>query len=89
MDEEEEDEEYGSLMLEVQSLNTALTLLSFKVTKPDVSLEEWARMQEAIADLTDLAELHSDEKIRLLSKRLAKLIATHGIVLESTVSNEG
>ena len=28
---EDEDEDYGSIMLETQSLNTALTLLAFKV----------------------------------------------------------
>ena len=31
MDEGEEEEEYGSVMLETQSINTALTLLAFKV----------------------------------------------------------
>ncbi len=87
LDEEEaEDDGHGSLLLEVQSLNTALTLLSLKSTQPDVTADEWRRLQEALPDLAELADTYEEQRIRLLAGKLRRLIATHGIVLEQSVS---
>ena len=79
----------GSEMLEVRSLNMALSMLSLKLTSKstDVSVADWDRLQgQPLSDLLTLAELHSDARIRSMSKMVGRVVATHGIVVGELVS---
>ena len=55
----------------------------FKVTQ-DTSSEDWQRLQSSLPDLTALSDIHDDDKIRKLARRLKKLVATHGVILEQS-----
>ena len=54
------------------------------MTQSDASSEDWRRLQSSMPDLSALAEIHDDGKIRNLARRLKKLVATHGVILEHT-----
>lgn len=83
---EDNEEEDGSQILEAQSLMMALTLLSVKVTQPDVQIDEWKRLQACLNDLDTLGKKYPDERARQLARRLKLLIATHGAVMDHKVS---
>ena len=50
----------------------------------DTSSEDWRRLQSSLPDLASLADIHDDDKIRKLARRLRKLVATHGVILEQS-----
>ena len=55
-----------------------------KVTQVDTLSEDWQRLQSSLPDLAALANIHDDDKIRKLARRLKKLVATHGVILEQS-----
>lgn len=55
------------------------------MTQPDVKVSEWEVMQKSLEDLRLLQDRYPDERVRILSKKLRQLIATHGIILDSKV----
>ena len=50
----------------------------------DTLSEDWQRLQSSLPDMAALANIHDDDKIRKLARRLRKLVATHGVVLEQS-----
>ena len=54
------------------------------MTQADTSTEDWQRLQSSLPDLTSLSDIHDDDKIRKLARRLKKLVATHGVILEQS-----
>ena len=57
---------------------------SEQVTQADTSSEDWERLQSSLPDLASLAGAHDDDKIRKMARRLRKLVATHGVILEQS-----
>ena len=55
-----------------------------QVTQADTSSEDWERLQSSLPDLASLAGAHDDDKIRKMARRLRKLVATHGVILEQS-----
>ena len=56
------------------------------MTQPEVKVSEWQLLQKSLDDLKLLQDLYPDERVRILSKKLRQLIATHGVILESKVA---
>jgi len=78
----ENKEEFSGGMAEMQSLQTALTLLKHIVTMPTVPKDHWESLQGTIEDLKTLSELHEDSAIANVAKKLYQLIDANIQVIE-------
>ena len=73
-------------ILQDQSLNMALTLLSFKVLDEKlVDIDDWAKLREGLDDLQILEKNHNNAQIKKTSRSLRKIIATHGVIVDHKV----
>merc|ERR1719187_177192 len=79
----EEDDSVNTSIMAVQSLNMVLSILSLHLTQQNVSLEDWAQVQDLVEDLSVLAG-HTDLRIARMSGQLKQLILTHGVILNET-----
>ena len=70
-------------MAEMESLQTALTLLKHIVTMPNVPKEHWESLQGTVDDLKTLSELHHESHIKNVAKKLHQLIDANVQVIKN------
>lgn len=79
-----DEDSYECSSLEIQSLTTALSLMSYLVVQDNVRTSDWRALQSTLGDLEVLATSHRDINVRKMSEKLKQVIATHGAVLVET-----
>ncbi len=80
----EDDQDYNCSSLEIQSLTTALSLMSHLLVQKNMRTTDWKSLQATLDDLAVLAKSHKDINVRQMSDKLRLVIATHGAVLRET-----
>ena len=80
----EDDQNYSCSSLEIQSLTTALSLMSHLLVQKNMRTTDWKSLQATLDDLAVLAKSHKDINVRQMSDKLRLVIATHGAVLRET-----
>ena len=70
-------------MAEMESLQTALTLLKHIVTMPNVPKEHWESLQGTVDDLKTLSELHHESHIKNVAKKLHQLIDANAQIIKN------
>lgn len=80
----EDDQDYSCSSLEIQSLTTALSLMSQLLVQKNMRTTDWKALQATVDDLGELAKSHKDINVRQMSDKLRLVIATHGAVLRET-----
>ena len=81
-DDEEEEDDFAGGVMEMQSLQMALSLLKEFVTSNYVQVDDWKMLLSCAKDLRTVSELHTDPTIRILAGRLDQLICMNGQVLK-------
>ena len=68
--ENKEEDDFSAGMAEMQSLQTALTLLTQIVTQQNVPIEHWESLEASISDLKVIAEMHEEKSIKIAAGKL-------------------